>query len=85
MSCDNTEQNGCQLIGLREFKPNSDSVKRHEPVGARHVARVVGKIISFQRSHGNVVHVMSRSVQHELGMHTLGSAGIQKLNCQRQP
>jgi hypothetical protein len=46
-------------------------VKRHEPVGARHVARVVGKIISLQRSHGTVVHVMSRSLQHELGMHTL--------------
>ncbi len=46
-------------------------VMRHEPVGARHVAQVVGKIISLQRSHGTVVHVMSRSLQHELGMHTL--------------
>ncbi len=41
------------------------------PVSARHVARVVGKIVSLQRSHGNIVHVMSRSVQHELGKHTL--------------
>jgi hypothetical protein len=45
--------------------------REKRPVSARHVARVVGKIVSLQRSHGSIVHVMSRSVQHELGMHTL--------------
>jgi hypothetical protein len=43
----------------------------NRPVSARHIARVTGKIVSMQRSHGNIVHVMSRAVQHELGLHTL--------------
>jgi hypothetical protein len=41
------------------------------PIGAKELAKVVGKIVSLRRSHGSVVQIMSRSTQHELGIHTL--------------
>jgi len=42
-----------------------------EPLAARHLAQVVGQVAALRRSHGTIVGVMSRSVQHELGVHTL--------------
>ena len=52
----------------------SDTVaaaEKGEPLAARHLAQVVGRVAALRRSHGNIVCVMSRSVQHELGVHTL--------------
>ena len=41
------------------------------PVPAKLVATVLGKIVSMKRSHGDILSVMSRSCQHELGVHVL--------------
>ncbi len=45
--------------------------RRNRPIKARDLATVLGKLAALRRSHGSVVHVMSRSMQHELGVHTL--------------
>jgi len=41
------------------------------PVSAKLVAVVLGKIISMLRSHGDILCIMSRSSQHQLGSHVL--------------
>jgi hypothetical protein len=48
-----------------------DAAKQNRPISARDLATVVGKIAALRRSHGSIVHVMSRSTQHDLGVHTL--------------
>ena len=40
-------------------------------VSARMLATVLGKVNSMVRSHGNILHVMSRTSQHVLGTHVL--------------
>ena len=41
------------------------------PVSARQLATILGKLISMQRSHGDILFVMSRSSQHLLGSHVI--------------
>ena len=41
------------------------------PVPARQLATILGKLNSMQRSHGDILFVMSRSSQHVLGAHVL--------------
>jgi len=40
-----------------------------EPVSVKAIASILGKLNSFFRSHGNIVKVMSRAMQHQLGAH----------------
>jgi len=42
-----------------------------EPQDAKEVAAVLGRILSLIRSHGNIVRIMSRALQHQLGLHVL--------------
>gem|GEM_PF-3893740 len=44
---------------------------KHMPIGAKDLAMVVGRIVALRRSHGSIVQVLSRSMQHDLGAHTL--------------
>jgi len=48
-----------------------DTARQNRPIKARDLAVVLGKVAALRRSHGTVVHVMSRSMQHDLGVHTL--------------
>jgi hypothetical protein len=47
------------------------TARQNRPIRARELATVLGKVAALRRSHGSVVHVMSRSMQHDLGVHTL--------------
>ena len=38
-------------------------------VPVRQVAAVLGRLVSIRRSHGSVVTILSRSLQHQLGLH----------------
>ncbi len=48
-----------------------DVARQNRPIRARDLATVLGKVAALRRSHGSVVHLMSRSMQHDLGIHTL--------------
>ena len=38
-------------------------------VPVRQVAAILGRLVSIRRSHGSVVTILSRSLQHQLGLH----------------
>jgi len=46
-----------------------DLTRRSLPVPARDLAAVLGRLNSMSRSHGSVTRVLSRSLQHHLGIH----------------
>ncbi len=48
-----------------------DVARQNRPIRARDLATDLGKVAALRRSHGSVVHVMSRSMQHDLGINTL--------------
>ena len=48
-------------------------VEQGNAVPARQLAVVLGKLAAFKKSHGTILHVSSRKLQHELGRHTLFS------------
>ena len=42
-----------------------------QPIEARHLAGVLGKIQALKRSHGSIVSILSRASQHKLGKEVL--------------
>ena len=42
----------------------------NSPIPVRQLAMILGKVASLRRSHGSVVAIMSRSLQHEVGLYT---------------
>ena len=57
------------------------------PVEVRVVAVVLGRLAAIRRSHGNVVRILSRSLQHQLGGHVqeAGWTGVLLLSAEAVP
>ena len=46
------------------------SSRKMEPVPCRLVAKVIGKVVALRASHGNILTIRTRTIQHELGLCT---------------